>query len=64
MSEVLKITGLTKKYGSLFAIKDLSLNIEKGNVFGILGPNGSGKTTTLSIVTGIIHATQGDFQWF
>lgn len=64
MSEILKITGLTKKYGSLFAINDLSLNIEKGNVFGILGPNGSGKTTTLSIVTGIIHATQGSFQWF
>jgi len=64
VSEVLKITGLTKKYGSLFAIKDLSLNIKKGNVFGILGPNGSGKTTTLSIVTGIIHANQGDFQWF
>lgn len=64
MSEVLKITGLTKKYGSLFAINDLSLIIEKGNVFGILGPNGSGKTTTLSIVMGIIHATQGNFQWF
>ena len=64
MSEILKITGLTKKYGSLFAIDDLSLNIEKGNVFGILGPNGSGKTTTLSIVTGIIHATRGSFLWF
>ncbi len=64
MSEILRITGLTKKYGTLFAINDLSLNIEKGNVFGILGPNGSGKTTTLSIVTGIIHPTRGSFQWF
>ncbi len=64
MNEVLKISGLTKYYGKIVAIDDLSLTIEKGNVYGILGPNGSGKTTTLSIITNIIHPTKGNYTWF
>jgi len=64
LSEVLSITGLTKKYGSLRAINNLDLTIEKGNVYGILGPNGSGKTTTLSIIMDIIRSTTGTFRWF
>ena len=64
VNEVLKISGLTKRYKNIVAIDNLSLNIEKGNVYGILGPNGSGKTTTLSIVTGIIHPNSGTFHWF
>ncbi|MFN3939297.1 MAG: ABC transporter ATP-binding protein [Chitinophagales bacterium] len=42
----------------------LSLTVPAGSVYGILGPNGSGKTTTLGIVLGIIHATSGSFNWF
>ncbi len=64
MSEILSISGLTKKYGSLRAINNLDLTIEQGNVFGILGPNGSGKTTTLAIIMDIIKATRGSFKWF
>ena len=64
MSEILKITSLSKRYKNIIAIQDVSLNIEKGQVYGILGPNGSGKTTTLSILTGIIHADSGTYQWF
>jgi ABC-2 type transport system ATP-binding protein len=64
VSEILKITSLSKRYKNIIAIQDVSLKIEKGQVYGILGPNGSGKTTTLSILTGIIHADSGSFQWF
>ena len=64
VNEVLKISGLTKRYKNIVAIDNLSLNIEKGNVYGILGPNGSGKTTTLSIITGILHQDSGTFEWF
>lgn len=61
---VFKTKNLCKAYGSTIAIKDVSLRVEMGQIFGILGPNGSGKTTTLSIATGIIDADNGDFQWF
>ena len=43
---------------------DLNLEVKRGNVFGILGPNGSGKTTTLGILLEVINQTSGDFQWF
>jgi ABC-2 type transport system ATP-binding protein len=61
---VLSIKGLTKKYGSITAVDNLTLDIEKGVVFGILGPNGSGKTTTLGTVLGVTHPTAGNFSWF
>jgi len=61
---ILEIQDLTKNYGKIMAVNSLSLNVEKGNVYGILGPNGSGKTTTLGMVTGIIMPKSGDFRWF
>ena len=61
---VLTIEGLTKRYGKITAVDGLNLEVEKGMSFGILGPNGSGKTTTLGIVLGIIHQTAGGFAWF
>lgn len=61
---VLSINNITKKYGSITAVNNLSLNIEKGQILGLLGPNGSGKTTTLGMVLGIIKPTQGNFTWF
>lgn len=64
MPEVLSISGLSKKYGSLRAVNNLDLTIEQGNVYGILGPNGSGKTTTLAIIMDIIKASKGTFRWF
>ena len=64
MDTVLKISNLTKHYGSLTAVNNLSLEIKRGNVFGILGPNGSGKTTTLGMLLGVINKSDGDFSWF
>lgn len=61
---VLKIDQLTKHYGRITALKALSFTVEPGMVYGLLGPNGSGKTTTLGILLGIIHQDQGSFQWF
>ena len=61
---VLSIKGLTKHYGSIHAVENLELDIEQGAVFGILGPNGSGKTTTLGMVLDIIRPTRGTYSWF
>jgi len=64
VNAILELQELSKNYGSIQAIDKITLSIEKGNVYGILGPNGSGKTTTLSIITGIIHPVSGSFKWF
>lgn len=64
MSEILTIQGLSKSYKHVKAIQNLDLQISEGQAYGILGPNGSGKTTTLSIVTGIIRQDSGSFRWF
>jgi len=64
MDHVLSIQGLSKSYKSVKAIQNLSLEISDGQAYGILGPNGSGKTTTLSIVTGILRQDSGSFRWF
>ncbi len=61
---ILSVQGLTKKYGPLTALNHVNLEIEKGQVFGILGPNGSGKTTTLGILLNAIHPDEGSYFWF
>jgi len=55
---------LSKNYGRIKAVDNLSLEVQRGHVFGILGPNGSGKTTTLGIVLSVINASGGSFSWF
>lgn len=64
MSSVLSITGLTKKFGHLRAVNNLNLEVKSGQVFGMLGPNGSGKTTTLGMLMGVVNPTAGEFRWF
>ncbi len=64
MESVLAVNSLSKNFGSIKAIQNISFNIKKGQVIGLLGPNGSGKTTTLSIVIGIKKASHGSFSWF
>ncbi len=60
MSAIISITGLTKTYaGGFEALKDVSLDIERGEIFALLGPNGAGKTTLISIVCGIVNPTSG-----
>ena len=61
---VLEIKGLSKKYKKVQAVSNLSMKVEKQMIFGLLGPNGSGKTTTLGMVMGVIRPTEGDFSWF
>ena len=61
---VLEIKNLSKKYGPIKALDNLNLTIEAGNIYGLLGPNGSGKTTTLGIILGILEADNGSYEWF
>ena len=60
---VLSINKLTKKYGNITALDEVSFDVPAGSVFGLLGPNGSGKTTTLGIVMDILKQTSGSFQF-
>jgi len=61
---ILNIQNLSKNYGRLKAVSDLSFEIKKGHVYGILGPNGSGKSTTLGIILNVVNKTSGAFSWF
>jgi ABC-2 type transport system ATP-binding protein len=55
---------LTKKYGDVIAVDQLSLKVPRGGVFGFLGPNGSGKTTTMGMLLGLVHPTSGQARIF
>ena len=64
METILTIEKLNKRFGPVHAVKNVSLEINKGNVYGILGPNGSGKSTTLGIVLNVVNKTSGEYRWF
>jgi ABC-2 type transport system ATP-binding protein len=64
LETILTIEKLNKRFGQVHAVNNVSLEIHKGNVYGILGPNGSGKSTTLGIVLNVVNKTSGTFQWF
>lgn len=57
---MIEIRGLTKKYGELYAIKEIHLELAKGDVFGFIGPNGAGKTTTMRILATLLNPTWGE----
>jgi len=59
MSAAVETFGLTKRYGELVAVQDLNLRLNAGEVFGMLGPNGSGKTTTILMLLGLTEPTSG-----
>ncbi len=61
---VLSTQNLQKNYGRITAVNQLNLTIEEGSVFGLLGPNGSGKTTTLGMLLDVINPSSGSFEWF
>ncbi len=64
MPGVLTLTNLTKYYGRILALNNVSFSVPEGSVFGILGPNGSGKTTMLGIVMDILKPTSGTFSFY
>ena len=61
---VLSTQNLTKKYSRLTALDQLNFEIQTGMIFGLLGPNGSGKTTTLGMILSVLKPTSGTFEWF
>src|SRR3990172_6108260 len=61
---ILRTTGLTKYFGKLAAVKDLNLELHRGEVFGFLGPNGAGKSTTVGMILGLIAPTAGKIELF
>ena len=56
---MIQVTGLTRRYGSVLAVSDLSFSIKEGEIVGFLGPNGAGKTTTMNMLTGCLRPTAG-----
>ena len=64
VSWVIETQSLTKQYGPIQAVADLSLQVPGGGVFGLLGPNGSGKTTTMGMLLGLIRPTSGTVRLF
>ncbi len=61
---VIETASLTKEYGDIVAVSDLSLQVPRGQVFGLLGPNGSGKTTTMGMLLGLVRPTAGSVRLF
>lgn len=59
-NNIIEISGLTKRYGNFTALRDINLNLEAGKIIGLLGPNGSGKTTMIKILTGLLKNYVGD----
>ena len=57
---MLKVENVTKYYGDFLAVKNLNFNIDKGEIFGLLGVNGAGKTTTFRMITGLLDKTEGE----
>lgn len=60
MSTLLQCRNLTKKYGKLEALRNLSFSVERGKIIGLLGPNGSGKTTLIKIANGLLTPSSGE----
>jgi ABC-2 type transport system ATP-binding protein len=60
MAAIIETKNLTKRYGKLVAVNDLSLTVEQGAIYGFVGPNGAGKTTTMRMLTTLLQPTSGD----
>ena len=60
IKNVIETKNLTKRFGDLLAVDNLSVNVRKGEIYGFLGPNGAGKTTTIKMILGLIYPTAGE----
>ncbi len=61
---MIKITGLTKSFGSITAVRDVELHVEKQEIFGLVGPDGAGKTTLMRMICGLITPDRGEITLF
>jgi ABC-2 type transport system ATP-binding protein len=59
----LELQGLTRRYGDLVALDDLSFTVAEGQMFGFVGPNGAGKTTAMRIILGVLEPNAGEVLW-
>jgi ABC-2 type transport system ATP-binding protein len=64
MATILSLKNISKSYGRIQALKEVSFDVPAGSVFGILGPNGSGKTTLLGVVMNVLSSGGGSYSWF
>jgi ABC-type uncharacterized transport system ATPase subunit len=60
---MLELQGLTRRYGELVALDDLSFTVAEGQLFGFVGPNGAGKTTAMRIILGVLAPDAGEVRW-
>jgi ABC-type multidrug transport system fused ATPase/permease subunit len=60
---MLELQGLTRRYGDLVALDDLSFTVAEGQMFGFVGPNGAGKTTAMRIILGVLEPDRGEVRW-
>ena len=60
---MLELRGLTRRYGEVVALDDLSFSVAEGQMFGFVGPNGAGKTTAMRIILGVLEPDAGQVQW-
>ena len=60
---MLELQGLSRRYGDVIALDDLSFTVREGQMFGFVGPNGAGKTTTMRIVLGVLEPDRGEVRW-
>ena len=60
---MLELKGLTRRYGDVVALDDLSFTVAEGQLFGFVGPNGAGKTTAMRIILGVLEPDTGQVRW-
>ncbi|HET7838111.1 MAG TPA: ABC transporter ATP-binding protein [Rectinemataceae bacterium] len=63
MSAILELKGLTKQFGGLTAVNDVSFRVEEGGISGLIGPNGAGKTTIFNLITGVYKVSSGAIEF-
>jgi ABC-2 type transport system ATP-binding protein len=63
VGDVLELKGLTRRYGDLVALDDLSFTVAEGQLFGFVGPDGAGKTTAMRIILGVLEPDAGQVRW-